>query len=141
MQTRNLATLLCLYILHGNDKRLPPAPGIGVRQIVKQCNSLSYYYYSLIGGHLRPRPHLPLNILIGLVFAPQTGEQTAALPNPMVQPLHEPIGSGGAMSCWRRCPTHRERGQSRWRVGWQWSILVLCVVCCGLWVCKRNIVM
>ena len=38
------------------------------------------------------------------------------------------------MSCWHRCPTHGEREQCHWRVGWQWSILVLCVVCCGLWV-------
>jgi hypothetical protein len=26
-------------------KGFVPAPGIGVQQIVKQCNSLSYYYY------------------------------------------------------------------------------------------------
>jgi hypothetical protein len=26
-------------------KGFAPAPGIGVRQIVKRCNSLSYYFY------------------------------------------------------------------------------------------------
>jgi hypothetical protein len=36
------------------------------------------------------------------------------------------------MSCWRRCPIHKERGRSRLRVGRQWSISV--VLCCVLWV-------
>ncbi len=66
------------------------------------------------------------------MLVPHTGEPTAALPNLMAHALHEPMGSGGAMSCWLRCPTHGKRGQSRWRVGWQWSILV--VLSCGLWV-------
>jgi hypothetical protein len=67
-----------------------------------------------------------------LALAPQTGEPTAALPDLMAHALHRPMGSGGTMSCWRHCPTHGERGQSRWRVGQQWSILV--VLLCVLWV-------
>ncbi len=85
----------------------------------------------MIGGHLRPRSLLPLNILMGLALAPQTGEPSAAPPNLVTHTLHGSIGRGGDMSCWHRCITRGERGQSRWRIGWQWSILV--VVCCVLW--------
>ncbi len=69
---------------------------------------------------------------MGLALAPQTGEPKAMPPNPMARALHGPMGSRGAISCWHRCSTHGERGQSRWRVGRQWSILV--VLCCVLWV-------
>ena len=82
-----------------------------------------------IGGHLRSRPCLPLNISIGLVLAPQTGEPTAALPNPMASALHGPIGSGGAMSWGHRCSTHGGRGRRRPRV--EWPRFCCCCVCCG----------
>jgi hypothetical protein len=47
---------------------------------------------------------------MGLALAPQTGEQTAALPNPTARALRGPIGSSGAMSWGHRCPTHGNRG-------------------------------
>ncbi len=93
------------------------------------------------GSHLRPRPHFSLYFLMGLALAPQTKEPTVAPPNLMAPALHGPIGSGGAMSCWRRYHTHRERGQSRCSVGWQCSFLVVVCCCVVLWVCKWNIVM
>ncbi len=43
-----------------------------------------------------------------------------------------PMGRCGTKIVGCRCPTRGERGQSRWRVGRQWSILV--VLCCVLWV-------
>ena len=55
------------------------------------------------GGHLRPRPHLSLYFSMGCISAPQTGEPTAALPNPMARALHGTIGSGSAMIWWHRC--------------------------------------
>ncbi len=45
-----------------------------------------------------------------------------------------PMGSRGTKIWGRHCPTHGERGQSHWRVGWRWLILMLWVVGCGLWV-------
>jgi hypothetical protein len=51
-----------------------------------------------------------------------------AQPHPTVCALYGPLGSSCAMSWWCRCPTHRERGQSLWRVGRQHLILLLCVV-------------
>ena len=95
----------------------------------------------LIGGHLNPRRHPSLYFLMGLALVPQTEEPPLALPNPMVCALHGTIGSGGAMSCWRRCHTHWEGGERRWRVGWQSSILIVVCCCVVLWVCERNIVL
>jgi hypothetical protein len=48
--------------------------------------------------------------LMGCVSAPKTRDPTAAPPNPKAHALHGHIGSGGAMSWWRRWPTHGERG-------------------------------
>jgi hypothetical protein len=43
-----------------------------------------------------------------------------------------PMGSRGTKIWGRQCPTHGERGQSRWRVEWRLLILMLWVVGCGL---------
>ena len=53
-------------------------------------------------------------------------------------PLSSPIVT---MSCWRRCHTHGERGQSRWRVGRWCLILLLCVLLCCIVGCEQNIVL
>jgi hypothetical protein len=62
----------------------------------------------------------------------QTREPSIACTNPAPGACNGPMGRRSTKFWGRRCPTHGERGQSRWRVGWQWSILV--VLCCVLWV-------
>jgi hypothetical protein len=88
------------------------------------------------GGHLRPRPHLSLYFLMGCVLVPQTGEPTAAPPNPMACTFHGTIGSGGAMIWWRRWPNHGGRGlkplEGRAAAA-HFGCCVLCVLC--LWLC------
>ena len=101
----------------------PYCPTYRVRRILVGCCVVPS-----IGGHLRPKPCLPLNILIGLALAPQTGEPTAALPNPMARNLHGPIGSSGAMSWGHRCSTHGGRGRGRLRV--ERRRCFCCCVCC-----------
>jgi hypothetical protein len=63
-------------------------------------------------------------------FAPQTGEPAIAPPNPTTGALRETIGSRGAIGWWCQKPSHGERWQIWWRVGW-WQ-LILVVVCCVL---------
>ncbi len=83
---------------------------------------------SLIGGHLRPRPHFPLYFLMRLVLAPQTREPTAAPLNLMACALPKPIGSGSAMIWWCRWPTHGGRGLKpvESRVAWLMLVVVYC---------------
>jgi hypothetical protein len=85
------------------------------------------------GGHLRQEPGAFLYFFMCLHLAPQTGEPAIAPPNPTTGALRWTIGSRGAIGWGHQYTTHRERGQSRWRVGWQRLILVVvcCVVCCG----------
>jgi hypothetical protein len=88
------------------------------------------------GGHLRPRPHLSLYFSMGCVLGPQTGEPTAAPPNPMARTFHGTIGSGGAMIWWRRWPNHGGRGLKPLEgraVAAHFGCCVLCVLC--LWLC------
>jgi hypothetical protein len=68
-----------------------------------------------------------------LHWAPQTGKPAIPPPNPTTGALHGTIGSHGAIGWGHRYSAHLERGQSRWRVGWQWLnlVVVCCVVCCG----------
>ncbi len=70
-----------------------------------------------------------LSFFMGLFLAPQTGKPTMAPPNPMARALHESIGSSSTMILGRPWPTHGDRGQSRWRVGQLWLLLLLCVCC------------
>jgi hypothetical protein len=88
---------------------------------------------SLNGGHLRPEPGVSLYFLMCLHLAPQTGKPAIAPPNPTTGALPGTIGSRGAIGWRQRYTAHGERGQSWWRVGRQWLILVVvcCVVCCG----------
>jgi hypothetical protein len=98
------------------------------RQLLVDC-CLS----SLNGGHLRLEPGVSLYFLMCLHLAPQTGEPAIAPPNSTTGALRGTIGSRGAIGWGHRYSVHGERGQSRWRVGWQRLILVAvcCVVCCG----------
>ncbi len=68
-----------------------------------------------------------------LHLVPQTCEPAIAPPNLTTGALRGTIGSRGAIGWGHRYTAHGERGQSQWRVGWQWLILVVvrCVVCCG----------
>ncbi len=98
------------------------------RQLLVDC-CLS----SLNGSHLRPESGVSLYFLMCLHLAPQTGEAAIAPPNPTTGAMRGTIGSRGAIGWGHQYSAHRERGQSRWRVGWQRLILVVvfCVVCCG----------
>ena len=62
------------------------------------------------GGHLRPRPRPPLCISIPLFSPLQTSKPTTANASPMARGLRMMLGSGGAMSWWRRSSTHGGRG-------------------------------
>jgi len=95
--------------------------------------SVDCYVLPPNGDHLRPRPHLPLNYLMGLALAPQTREPTVMPPIPTARTLRKPIGSSGTVIWWCRWPTHGGRGLKpvEGRVAW----LMLVVVCC----CQLNI--
>ena len=82
------------------------------------------------GGHLRPRVSPSLYFLMGLVLAPQTREPAMAPPHPMVQALHGPMGSHGAMSWGHGGCCRGEKGQSCSVIGGWGLILLFCVVCC-----------
>ena len=84
---------------------------------------------SSIGGHLRPRPRLPLYFLMSLGLAPQTRQPTAAPPNPTTCTLPKPIGSGGTMTWWCRWPIHGGRGLKPVEGRAAWLMLVV-VSCC-----------
>ena len=93
--------------------------------------SVDFCVASLNGGHLRP--HLSLYVLMGLGFVPQTREPTTTMAPPilMARALHGPIGSGSAMSCWRRCHTHWEsKRQSNWSVGREFLCCCCVLLCC-----------
>jgi hypothetical protein len=93
------------------------------RQLLVDC------YLSLSNcGQLRPG--VSLYFLMCLHLAPQTGKPAIAPPNPTTGALRGTIGSRGAIGWGHRYSAHGEKGQSRWRVGWQRLILV--VVCCVL---------
>ncbi len=84
-------------------------------------------------SYLRPEHGISLYFLMCLHLAPQTGKPAIAPPNRTTGALRGTIGSRGAIGWGHRYSAHGERGQSRWRVGWQRLILVVvcCVVCCG----------
>ncbi len=113
------------YNSHAPPLQHPSEQG---RQLLVDC-CLS----SLNGGHLRPEPGVSLNFLMCLHLVPQTDKPAIAPPNPTTGALRGTIGSSGAIGWGHRYSAHGERGQSRWRVGWQRLILVVvcCVVCCG----------
>ena len=70
----------------------PPPPASAIESLYRFHQlSVDCCVASSNGSHLRPRPHLSLNFLMGLAFVPQTRKQTAAPPNPMVCALHGPI--------------------------------------------------
>jgi hypothetical protein len=83
------------------------------------------------GGHLRLRPHPPLCFSMGCVSAPKTRDRGAARAHPMARAFHGSIGSGGAMSWWRRWPTHGERGLKPL----EGRAAAAHVGCCVLWLC------
>ena len=113
---------------------VPPCAPLPTRLCSNIPSSISANYRvncwlsSLIGGHLRPRPRLPLYFLLRLALVPQTREPTVALPNPTVRVLPMPIGSGDTMIWWCHWPTHGGRGLKlvEGRAAW----LMLVVVCC-----------
>jgi hypothetical protein len=113
------------YNFHAPPLQHPSERG---RQLLVDC-CLS----SSNGGHLRPEPDVSLYFLMSLHLAPQTGKPAIAPPNLTTGALRGTIGSRGTLGWGHRYSAHRERGQSQWRVGWQWLILVVvcCVVCCG----------
>ncbi len=113
------------YNSHTPPLRHPSKRG---RQLLVDC-CLS----SSNGGHLRPEPGVSLYFLMCLHLVPQTGKPAIVLPNPTTGALRGTIGSCGAIGWGHRYSAHGERGQSRWRVGWQRLILVVvcCIVCCG----------
>ena len=92
----------------------------------------------LNGNHLRLRPRPPHWFLMGCLSAPKTRESTAAPPYPKARALHGPIGSGGAMSWWRRWPTHGERGLKPLE-GRAAAAHVDCCVLCGCVLCCARV--
>jgi hypothetical protein len=74
------------------------------------------------GGQLRPEPCVSLYFLMCLHLAPQIGNPAIAPPNPTTGALRGTRGSRGAIGWGHRYSAHGERGQSRWRVGWQPNI-------------------
>ncbi len=83
---------------------------------------------------IKRRPHKanppPIILLYDrLNFLAQTKEPTATRGILTPRTWYRPMMSHRTMYCEHRWPTHGERGQSRWRVGWQWLILLLCVLC------------
>jgi hypothetical protein len=75
---------------------------------------------------------------MGCVATPQTREPTVAPPNPtMARALHGTIGSGGAMSWWRRWPTHGGRGPKPL----EGRVAAAHVGCCVLWLCGCVVVL
>ncbi len=119
-------TIGCRHPTHYNS-HAPPLqhPYERGRQLLVDC-CLS----SLNGDHLRPEPGVSLYFFNCVHLAPQTGKPAIAPPNPTAGALRGTIGSRGAIGWGHRYTAHGERGQSRWRVGWQRLILV--VVCCVL---------
>ncbi len=71
----------------------------------------------------------------------QTREPAVACTNPAPGACNGPMRRCGAKIWGRRCPTHEERGQSCWGVGWRLILLVVvlcCVVlCCVLFVASN----
>jgi hypothetical protein len=57
---------------------------------------VDYWLLSLIGGHLRPWPSLPLYFLMRLALALQSTEPTIARAHRMPRAFFRPIGSGSA---------------------------------------------
>ena len=68
---------------------------------------------------------------MGCVLTPQTRDRGAARAHPMARAFHGPIGSGGAMSWWRRWPTHGERGLKPL----EGRAAAAHFDCCVLWLC------
>jgi hypothetical protein len=81
-------------------------------------------------SHLRPTLPPSLYFLMWIKNSSQTKEPAVPCTNPAPGACNRPMGRCGAKIWGYHCPTHGERGQSSWRVGWQWSILV--VLCCVL---------
>ncbi len=76
---------------------------------------------------IRQTPFPSLWFLRGICTAPRTGEPTALSANLALDALLGYFGSLSAMCWWHHWSTHGGRGQSRWRVGWRYLMLV--VVC------------
>jgi hypothetical protein len=50
--------------------------------------------------------------------------------NPPPSAFNRPMGTSDIKIWGHHCPTHEERGQSCWGVGWWWLMLVVvCSVC------------
>ena len=82
------------------------------------------------GSNLRPRPSLKLLIFNDVCVGTKTMEPVIALPHPMPGTLHGPMGSHGAMGWGHRYSTHRDKGQSHWKVRELVDHLWLVCVCC-----------
>ena len=80
------------------------------------------------GGNLRPVLRPSPNFLVGAIWVPQTRDREAARAHPMARAFHGPLGSSGAMSWWRRRPTHGGRGPKPLGVGRRRLTEVLFVV-------------
>jgi hypothetical protein len=80
-------------------------------------------------GHLRPMPPPSLYFLMWIKNSSQTRELAVACTKPAPGTCNRPMGRCGTKICGRRCPTHGERGQSCWGVGWRLILLVV-VLCC-----------
>jgi hypothetical protein len=114
----------------GIPNRFPNQAG---RQLPYDC-----CIYLENGGHLRPTPPPSLYFLMWIKISSQTREPAVTCTNPVPGACNGPMGRCGAKIWGRRCPTHGERGQSRWGVGWRLILLVVvlfcvvlcCVVCC-----------
>ncbi len=107
----------CLGCVFSQIPSPPPTPSFGCLL----CQMLN-------GGHLRTGLRPDLFFSMGRVLAPQAKEPAAAIANPPPGACYGLMGSCGAKIWWHCCPAHGERQWSRWRIGWQWLMLV--VVCC-----------
>jgi hypothetical protein len=90
------------------------------------------------GGHLRPTPPPSLYFSMWIKNSSQTREPAIACTNPAPGACNGPMGRHSAKIWGHSCPTHGERGQSRWGVGcgsccWLLYCAVLCCVLCCLW--------
>ena len=88
-------------------------------------------------SHLRPRPSQALYFLMGYVSMLQRKAPNAGPPKTPAWALHGIIRRRCAESWGHGGCCHGDRGQSRWRVGRQWIILVGCCVWCAVY-CGRE---
>ncbi len=109
-------------------RSLPSAPPLYHPPTASTDYWVDCWLLSSIGGHLRPRPRLPLYFLMRLALALKLTEPAMARAHWTPRACFRPIGSSGAISWWCRWPTHGGR-EPKPLVGGA-VLLMLVVVCC-----------